>query len=61
MTKKKLESWYWWIAANLTSLTLYFVKNFIFTASYYCLLIIIAILCLKEWKKRSLKKIAFIG
>jgi nicotinamide mononucleotide transporter len=56
MTKKKVESWYWWIAANLAFLTLYFVKNFIFTASYFCLLFIIAMLCLKEWKKRSFKK-----
>ena len=26
MTKKKVESWYWWIATNIASVPLYFVK-----------------------------------
>jgi nicotinamide mononucleotide transporter len=33
MTKKKVESWYWWIATNIASIPLYFVKRF-----YKCLL-----------------------
>ncbi len=56
MTKKKVESWYWWIATNLTSIPLYFVKNFMFTAVYYGVLLMMAIFGLYEWKKRSLRK-----
>jgi nicotinamide mononucleotide transporter len=56
MTKKKVESWYWWIATNLASIPLYFVKHFMFTAVYYGVLLIMAIFGLIEWKKRSLRK-----
>jgi nicotinamide mononucleotide transporter len=34
MTKKKVESWYWWIATNIVSIPLYFVKQYVFT--WYC-------------------------
>src|SRR6185295_11416666 len=27
MAKKKIESWYWWIATNIASIPLYFVKG----------------------------------
>src|SRR5205085_9464845 len=32
MTKKKVESWYWWIATNIASIPLYFVKHYVFTS-----------------------------
>jgi nicotinamide mononucleotide transporter len=56
MTKKKVESWYWWIATNLASIPLYFVKHFMFTAVYYGILLVMAVFGLMEWKKRSLRK-----
>jgi nicotinamide mononucleotide transporter len=56
MLKKKVESWYWWIAANLSFILLYFVKHFMFTTVYYGVLLIMAVLGLVEWKKRSLRK-----
>ena len=28
MARKKVESWYWWIATNIASIPLYFVKGF---------------------------------
>ncbi len=49
MTKKKIESWYWWIATNLASIPLYFVKHYVFTSVYYVVLLIMAILGLIEW------------
>ena len=43
MTKKKVESWYWWIATNIASIPLYFVKHYVFTSVYYLVLLIMAV------------------
>jgi nicotinamide mononucleotide transporter len=53
MTKKKVESWHWWIATNFSSIPLYFVKHYVFTSVYYLVLLIIAIAGLLEWNKRA--------
>ncbi len=53
MTKKKVESWFWWIATNCASIPLYFVKHYVFTSVYYLVLLIIAIAGLQEWSKRA--------
>ncbi len=53
MTKKKLESWYWWIATNVASIPLYFVKHYVFTSVYYLVLLIMAFAGLFEWLKRK--------
>jgi nicotinamide mononucleotide transporter len=52
MTKKKLESWIWWIITNIASIPLYFVKHFVFTSVYYVILLVMAIAGLLEWNKR---------
>jgi nicotinamide mononucleotide transporter len=52
MTKKKLESWYWWIATNFASIPLYFVKHLVFTSVYYLVLLLLAISGWMEWRKR---------
>ena len=56
MTKKKVESWYWWIATNISSIPLYFVKHYVFTSVYYIVLLILAIFGLIEWNRRSQKQ-----
>lgn len=53
MTKKKVESWYWWIATNIASIPLYFVKQYVFTSVYYLVLLFMAVFGLAEWKKRA--------
>jgi nicotinamide mononucleotide transporter len=53
MTRKKVESWYWWIATNLASIPLYFVKGYVFTSVYYLVLLILAFSGLVEWKKKA--------
>jgi nicotinamide mononucleotide transporter len=55
MTKKKVESWYWWIATNIASIPLYFVKHYVFTSVYYLVLLIMAVFGLFEWIKRTKK------
>jgi nicotinamide mononucleotide transporter len=53
MTKKKVESWYWWIATNIASIPLYFVKHYVFTSVYYTVLLVMAVFGLLEWVKRA--------
>ena len=53
MTKKKVESWYWWIATNIASIPLYFVKHYVFTSVYYLVLLIMAVWGLIEWRKKA--------
>jgi nicotinamide mononucleotide transporter len=52
MTKKKLENWYWWIATNIASIPLYFVKHYVFTSVYYLILLVMAVFGLLEWIKK---------
>jgi len=56
MAKKKVESWYWWIATNMSSIPLYFVKHYVFTSVYYLILLIMAIFGLIEWIRRAKKE-----
>jgi nicotinamide mononucleotide transporter len=56
MTKKKVESWYWWIATNIASIPLYFVKHYVFTSVYYAVLLVMAIAGLFEWMKKTKNK-----
>lgn len=53
MTRKKVESWYWWIATNICSIPLYYVKGLKITSFYYVVLLFLAIAGLNEWKKRA--------
>ena len=53
MTKKKVESWYWWIATDFASIPLYFVKGYVFTSVYYFILLVFAFWGLSEWRKRA--------
>ena len=53
MTKKKVESWYWWIATNIASIPLYFAKQYVFTSVYYLILLLMAVFGLIEWRKRA--------
>ncbi len=55
MARKKVESWYWWIATNIASIPLYFVKNLVFTSVYYFILLVMAIMGLISWRKKALQ------
>lgn len=60
MTKKKVESWYWWIATNIASIPLYFVKHYVFTSVYYFVLLIMAVAGLLEWLNRE-KSVEYVS
>ena len=53
MAKKKVESWYWWIATNIASIPLYFVKHLALTSVYYVILLILAVSGLAEWRSSA--------
>jgi nicotinamide mononucleotide transporter len=53
MAKKKVESWYWWIATNISSIPLYFIKGYVLTSGYYLILLILAFFGLVEWQRRA--------
>lgn len=53
MTKKKVESWYWWIATNIASIPLYYVKEYALTSVYYLILLVMAVFGLLEWMKKA--------
>ena len=53
MTRKKVESWYLWIATNIVSIPLYFVKGLVFTSVYYLILLVMSVFGLTEWIKRA--------
>jgi nicotinamide mononucleotide transporter len=52
MTRKKVESWYWWMATNIASIPLYFVKQYAFTSIYYLILLILAVMGLFSWQRK---------
>ena len=53
MTRKKVESWFWWIVTNLASIPLYFTKGYKMTSVYYLILLVLAVLGWIEWRKKA--------
>lgn len=53
MTRKKVESWIWWVVTNIISIPLFYVKEYTLTAVYYGILLILAVLGLQEWRKKA--------
>jgi nicotinamide mononucleotide transporter len=53
MARKKVESWYWWIATNIASIPLYYVKGYAFTSVYYLVLLVLAFSGLAEWSRKT--------
>jgi nicotinamide mononucleotide transporter len=53
MARKKVESWFWWVATDLASVPLYFVKGLVFTSVYYFILLIMAVAGWVEWQQRA--------
>jgi nicotinamide mononucleotide transporter len=56
MANKKLENWLFWIAGNLVSIPLYFVKGYGFTGIQYAIFLILAFQGYYAWKKNLNKR-----
>jgi nicotinamide mononucleotide transporter len=55
MTRKKVESWYWWIITNIISIPLFIYKGYSLTGIYYFILLILAVAGLRAWKYKAIK------
>lgn len=55
MARKKVESWIWWIATNMASIPLYFIKGYVFTSVQFIVLLILAVMGLISWQKKAVK------
>jgi nicotinamide mononucleotide transporter len=55
MARKKLENWIWWIATNIASIPLYFIKGYVFTSVQFVVLLILAVAGFISWKKKVQK------
>lgn len=55
MARKKVESWVWWIATNMASIPLYFIKGYVFTSLQFIVLLILSVMGLISWQKKSVK------
>ncbi len=53
MTRKKVENWIWWIITNIVSIPLYFYKHAVFTSVQYVVFLILAVLGLISWIKKT--------
>ncbi len=51
MARKKIENWIYWIAGNIISIPLYFIKGLVFTSFQFTVFLILAILGLMHWIK----------
>lgn len=56
MTRKKVESWIWWIATNIASIPLYFTKGYVVTSLYYIILLGMAVAGWVEWRRRAISE-----
>jgi nicotinamide mononucleotide transporter len=53
MAKKKVESWIWWIATNIASIPLYYIKGYAFTSVQYVVLLVLAVAGLMSWMQKA--------
>ncbi|HOI89849.1 MAG TPA: AAA family ATPase [Candidatus Rifleibacterium sp.] len=51
MSRKKLESWHFWIAVDIVAIYIYAVKGLHLTAGLYTAFLIMAIVGLQKWKQ----------
>ena len=56
MANKKIEHWLLWIAGNIISVPLYFIKGLGFSGIQFTIFLVLAYLGYKEWKKNLNKK-----
>lgn len=55
MARKKIENWIWWIATNMASIPLYFIKGYVFTSVQFIVLLIMAIAGWISWYKKAVR------
>ena len=54
MAFKKVENWAFWIGGNIISIPIYFSQGLYFTGIQYSVFLVLAIMGLSEWRRKSL-------
>lgn len=53
---KKIEGWYWWIAANVAAVPAYFMKHYLVNTCYHLIVLVLCIWALYKWKRRMTRR-----
>lgn len=53
MARKKVESWYWWLATDIASIPLYFVKGYAFSSVQFIVFTLLAVAGLLMWHRKA--------
>lgn len=53
LARKKVESWYWWIATNTASIPLYLVKGYAFSSLQFLVFSVMSVVGLVAWIRRA--------
>ena len=56
MAKKKIENWLWWIATNIASIPLYYIKGYAFTSVQFIVLLVLAVMGWITWSEKIKKR-----
>jgi len=52
MTRKRLESWLFWIAVDIAAIGIYLYKDLYMTAGLYSVFLVLAVIGLSAWQKQ---------
>lgn len=61
LNRKRLESWYCWIAVDIVYVPLYLYKQLYLTAGLYTIFLCMATMGLLEWRKAARQQTPFVG
>jgi nicotinamide mononucleotide transporter len=53
LNTKRIQNWYWWLAADCIYVPLYFVKRLDLTGAVYVLFLTLCIAGLRDWRRMS--------
>jgi nicotinamide mononucleotide transporter len=53
LARKKVESWYWWIATNVASIPLYLVKGYAFSSVQFLVFSAMSVVGLIAWQRKA--------
>ncbi len=56
LARKKVESWYWWIATNTASIPLYLVKGYAFSSVQFLVFSAMSVVGLIAWHRKALRQ-----
>lgn len=56
IAQKKLQGWYWWMAANAVAASGYFMKHYLVNSCFHILLLAMSVWALYKWKRRMTRR-----